>query len=366
MRGSCSPALTSSRRWRSVRQSRAARLGTSTSSAQGMGVPTSTSCTTPPVSNRIACTSGRAEQSGKRFAYAGSQSARGLDRFEAETYIYRPSMHGLRGSMEGSAGIWDRVRQKPFALWVIFGGFVYLGLVILSAALPALVASPASVADPIAASLLVFMVLFFISAYMGLKGKRWTSVLTAFVSVLFFVLFGSFLVPSLANPADAAFWLAISGIPALILVAIFSILSIFHAKTGLLQKRYLATPNSAGGLLTIGVIGFVVGGLIVGAIGGRVILRNISAAKADITIVPNAPSMAMAFTPQNFTLSVGSTVTWVNKDTTGHTVTSNVTGLFGSPLLSVSETWSHTFSQAGIYHYHCTPHPQMWGVIVVS
>ncbi len=269
--------------------------------------------------------------------------------------------------MEGSSGIWERVRQKPFALWVIFGGFVYLGLVILGLALPTLVASPASiVADPIAATILVFMALFFVSAYLGLKGKRWTSVLSAVVSILFLAVFGSFLVPSLANPADAAFPLAISAIPALILVAIFSILAIIHAKSGLLQKPYLATPNSAGGLLTIGIIGFVVGGLIVGAIGGSVILRNISAARADITIVMNAPNMAMAFTPQNFTVSVGGNVTWVNKDTTQHTVTSNVTGQFGSPYLITGETWSHTFSQAGIYYYHCTPHPQMWGVIVVS
>jgi len=268
--------------------------------------------------------------------------------------------------MEGSAGIWNRVRQKPFALWVIFSGFVYLGLVILGLVLPALVASPASIADPIAASIFVFMALFFVSAYLGLQGKRWTSVLSAVVSLLFLVLFGSFLVPSLANPADAAFPLAISGIPALILVAIFSILSIIHAKSGLLQKRYLATPNSAGGLLTIGIIGFVVGGLIVGAIGGSVIVRNISAARADITIVPGAQSAGMAFTPQNFTVSVGGTVTWINKDTTGHTVTSNVTGQFGSPLFSRGETWSHTFSQAGTYYYHCTPHPQMWGLITVS
>jgi len=251
-------------------------------------------------------------------------------------------------------------------LWVIFGGFVYLGLVILSLAVPTLVTSPASIADPIVASILVFMVLFFVSAFLGLKGKRWTSVLAAVVSILFLVLFGSFLVPSFANPADSAFSLAISGIPALILVAIFSILSIVHAKSGLLQKRYLATPNSLGGLLTIGVIGFVVGGLIVGAIGAGVILRNISGARADITIVPGAPSAAMAFTPQSFTVSVGGTVTWVNKDTTGHTVTSNVTGQFGSPLVTTGATWSHSFSQAGTYHYHCTPHPQMWGESLVS
>ncbi len=266
--------------------------------------------------------------------------------------------------MEGGSGIWDRLRQKPFALWVIFGGFVYLGLFILGLAVPVLAASPSSIMDPFVLIFLVFMALAFVSAYLGLKGKRWTSVLAAVVSILFLVLFGSFLVPSLANPADAAFSLAISGIPALILVAIFSILSIVHAKSGLLQKRYLATPNSSGGLLTIGVIGFVVGGLIVGAIGAGVIFRNITS--ADITIVPGAPSAAMAFKPQSFPVSVSGTVTWVNRDTTGHTVTSNVTGQFGSPLLTTGETWNHTFSQPGTYYYHCTPHPQMWGVIIVS
>ncbi len=236
--------------------------------------------------------------------------------------------------MEGSSGIWDRIRQKPFALWVIFSGFVYFGLVILGLALPTLVASPASILDPIAASILVFMVLFFVSAYLGLKGKRWTSVLTAVVSILFLVLFGSFLVPSLANPADAAFPLAISGIPALILVAIFSILSIVHAKSGLLQKRYLATPNSAGGLLTIGIIGFVMGGLIVGAIGAGVILGNITGVKADITIVPGAQSAGMAFTPRNFTVSVGGTVTWVNRTSVSRSsdlVPQRDAGPFGEP-----------------------------------
>jgi plastocyanin len=268
--------------------------------------------------------------------------------------------------LEESRGIWDRIRQKPFALWVIFGGFVYLGLFILGLAVQVLAASPGSIADPFVLIFLVFMVLAFVAAFLGLKGKRWTSALTTVVSILFLALFGSFLVASLANPADAGFSLAISGIPALILVAIFSILSIIHAKSGLPQKRYLATPNSIGGLLTIGVIGFVVGGLIVGAIGGGVILRNISGAKADITIVPGAPSAAMAFTPQNFTVTVGGTVTWVNKDTTGHTVTSNVTGQFDSPLLTTGETWSHIFSQRGTYYYHCTPHPQMWGIIFVA
>src|SRR5438093_723305 len=56
MRGACAPALTSSRRWRSVRHTPAARTCTTTSSGPSSGFGTWTSFTTPPASNRIART----------------------------------------------------------------------------------------------------------------------------------------------------------------------------------------------------------------------------------------------------------------------------------------------------------------------
>jgi plastocyanin len=62
----------------------------------------------------------------------------------------------------------------------------------------------------------------------------------------------------------------------------------------------------------------------------------------------------------------GGKVTWINKDTTSHTVTSNTTGQFDSPPLSTGAPRSYTFTDAGTYRYHCTQHPQMWGIIVVS
>ena len=108
------------------------------------------------------------------------------------------------------------------------------------------------------------------------------------------------------------------------------------------------------------------GSLVAGAIGAGVILRNISGGAADITIVPGAPSATVPFDPATFTVSVGGTVTWINKDTMGHTVTSDITGLFDSGLLSTGATWSHTFTTVGTYPYHCTPHPQMTGTIVVQ
>src|SRR2546426_94434 len=56
MSGECSPALTSSRRWRSVRQTPAARTCTRTSSARGCGFGSWMSLIAPPDSNRTART----------------------------------------------------------------------------------------------------------------------------------------------------------------------------------------------------------------------------------------------------------------------------------------------------------------------
>src|SRR5207247_4748242 len=137
-------------------------------------------------------------------------------------------------------------------------------------------------------------------------------------------------------------------------------------KPGLMQKRYLATPQSAGGLLTVAVIGFVIGSLVAGAIGAGVILGNTTGVAANIQIVPNAPAVAMAFSPQTFQVAAGGTVTWINKDTMAHTVTYNTTGLFGSSVLTPGASWSHLFTQTGTFYYHCEPHRQMWGVVVVS
>ena len=72
-----------------------------------------------------------------------------------------------------------------------------------------------------------------------------------------------------------------------------------------------------------------------------------------------------AFNPGNRTVSVGTTVTWTNKDGIAHTVTSN-TGAFGSGSLANNATFSFTFDTAGSYPYHCTIHPGMTGTITVQ
>ena len=73
-----------------------------------------------------------------------------------------------------------------------------------------------------------------------------------------------------------------------------------------------------------------------------------------------------AFNPDTLTIKAGDSVTWTNKDSAKHTVTSDSGSELGSSLLSKSQTYSHTFNTAGEFDYHCTPHPYMKGKIVVQ
>jgi len=73
----------------------------------------------------------------------------------------------------------------------------------------------------------------------------------------------------------------------------------------------------------------------------------------------------MAFNPSIITVAAGTTINWTNKDLVGHTVTSDA-GVFGSRTLATGETFSYTFTIAGSYPYHCTPHPTMTATVIVN
>lgn len=256
------------------------------------------------------------------------------------------------------------MRQLPFAVWVIAGGLTYSGLALLVLTVPfALVAGITGDYGTVLV-VFVFAAVFFVAAAFSFRQKRWAYILGAGTSIVLALLYASVIVTTLSNPADSQFWLVISALPTWALVVLFSGLSFVHAKGGLRAKRYLATAQSTGGLLTVAVIGFVVGSLIVGAISSGVILRNLSGTKADITIVSGAQTAAVPFLPKVFDVGIDGTVTWVNKDTTVHTVTSNAS-LFDSGTLITGATWNYTFTQPGTYQYYCTFHPMMVGTIVV-
>jgi len=75
-----------------------------------------------------------------------------------------------------------------------------------------------------------------------------------------------------------------------------------------------------------------------------------------------------AFSPVNITVKKGTKVTWTNKDTTGHTVTSDDgdNGGLDSKLLAQGESYSATFNTAGTFKYHCSIHSEMTGTVTVT
>ncbi len=78
-----------------------------------------------------------------------------------------------------------------------------------------------------------------------------------------------------------------------------------------------------------------------------------------------------SYNPNPIEIKVGDTVTWINNDSTPHTVTSSSSSndrsiTFDSDVLSRGETFNFTFDKGGQYSYLCALHPNMVGTVVVN
>ncbi|HSX29243.1 MAG TPA: cupredoxin family copper-binding protein [Candidatus Saccharimonadales bacterium] len=76
-----------------------------------------------------------------------------------------------------------------------------------------------------------------------------------------------------------------------------------------------------------------------------------------------------AFSPATLTVKKGTTVTWTNKDSASHTVTSDddATGeKLDSKVLGNGDSYSMTFTATGTYGYHCALHPNMTAKVIVT
>ena len=82
--------------------------------------------------------------------------------------------------------------------------------------------------------------------------------------------------------------------------------------------------------------------------------------------IPNGASFltTTAFSPDVDDVTVGTTVTWTNNDSTAHTSVSDQPG-WDSGSFAPGRSFSFTFSNAGTFTYHCAIHPGMVGTIVV-
>lgn len=87
------------------------------------------------------------------------------------------------------------------------------------------------------------------------------------------------------------------------------------------------------------------------------------------------------YSPTKLSVKYGDTVTWVNSDREGHTITSGKgsgrfgwmsddygkpDGFFDSGRFLPGQSWSFTFDKVGIIPYFCTIHPWMEGVVIVE
>lgn len=86
---------------------------------------------------------------------------------------------------------------------------------------------------------------------------------------------------------------------------------------------------------------------------------------SSVAIPAGAASLGnTAYTPDDLSVAVGTTVTWRNTDSISHTSTSDASG-WNSGTVAPGGQFSVTFQTAGTFPYHCAIHPGMIGTVVV-
>lgn len=106
-------------------------------------------------------------------------------------------------------------------------------------------------------------------------------------------------------------------------------------------------------------------------LGAVLVFSTMVGCSSDVAPEPAAPPVPnqvivadRSYSPSEITVSVGETVTWLFDDGgMAHDVVADDRS-FRSPLM-VSSTFTRTFTEPGTYSYHCTPHPDMIGSVIV-
>ena len=217
----------------------------------------------------------------------------------------------------------------------------------------------------------LFGVLFLAAAVLIWRGGQIGYLIAIPVSGIFLALFGpADLQDSLTGFADLGTFLqGLLVLTALVVSLVYSVLGWRQVSRRAVAPRQPAVlPVSASFALI--AVGFLVGGTSIGVLASGVETRLLAnpGTTANVTILRGAadPSNVHAFSPAAPSVKVGEAVTWVNKDTVAHTVTSEGNALFDSGNLPTGGTFRFTFTKAGTYHYFCTIHPWMKGVVVVA
>ena len=102
--------------------------------------------------------------------------------------------------------------------------------------------------------------------------------------------------------------------------------------------------------------------------------------KADVIIPikvsrPGSDIEDVCYIPSTIVVEKGKSVTWINDDSSFHTVTSGFwgepTGLFDSTAdtngyLDPYQSYTFSFDEYGVYDYFCTLHPWMKAQVIVE
>jgi plastocyanin len=92
----------------------------------------------------------------------------------------------------------------------------------------------------------------------------------------------------------------------------------------------------------------------------------LTAATAHVSIVD------FGFSPASITVTAGTTVVWTNTGQSIHSVTSDTAAFDSSPTcptgpcIDPGGTFSHTFTTAGTFAYHCRVHANMTASVIVT
>jgi len=220
----------------------------------------------------------------------------------------------------------------------------------------------------------IFIVVPLAGALAVLRGGRAGYVISLIISLQFFLVEGPF--GGLAAGAWSSvtvtdyFVIFMITAPALFLALVYSAagLAKLLRPRGVPPRFARVVPPPS--LLVLLAVGFVIGGVTIGMIAAPTELRlsqRPSAVKPNVIILQGASGSrsGSSYSPVSFTVTVGTTVTWLNNDTATHTVTES-NGMFDSGPLTPGATFSYTFTQPGTYKYSCTYHPWMTGTIIVT
>jgi plastocyanin len=95
-------------------------------------------------------------------------------------------------------------------------------------------------------------------------------------------------------------------------------------------------------------------------VGALLAYGALAATGSDVVTIDN-----FTFGPPDMTVSVGTTVKWVNHDDIPHSVVEK-NKAFRSKALDTDDSFSFTFASAGTFDYFCGLHPHMVGKIIVK